>query len=1299
MLKTPPMQTATATIDTLCGRLQSATLLEDRRAAILGLRSFAKQFPASVASGSLRELISTLKRDGLGDDSSRKSQDDEQAEGGDVDTIRLVMETLLMLFSPDSSSPEAGDEIALFLADEFSMRQDNLFILLHLLDPTSPYADYYSRLYAVQILSAICAARPDRLQECILAAPLGVSRLVGILDDGRDAVRNAGLLLLVDLTSGANEELRKIVAFEDVFSKTFALIQLEGGLGEAGITAQDCLSLLANLIRGSSTNQTMFRESGCVAQLVQLLQQAFPAADELPSNAQAREKAAWGLLMLQRLFLVPGEASTPQNQTAFFRAGIAQVLIDLGYSPAIPVPVRSSALRAAAALIDSNAPLQEQFAALTVITPEDADHNAAEEQKQGQTNGTTANTRGKKSARASLEKRRSYIIEALLSTALDGRDAEPALRAAACGLIQAYLSGHDRVKAHFLQRAINGHAEGEITANVLHTLLHPPEGDETAVVHASWIVQGLVGKELDAKTMFVSVSEGNEEEGEDVVSIVQALGSHLHAALQTPIDTRTVAAYASLLSTLLWDFAPGVDDLLAEGSSLLQSLVGVVKTPEDPIVTGLAAVLLGIVYEFSTKDSPIPRRTLAPLVQQKLGRIKYLDALLQLRRVPAIRDFDLDQETDEGGDGMLSHVFVDLFTVEYTRLRRAIDKDPGVEVLPASAAEAGVDRDVLDELRKQAQAAKDALAVAQQEAIDATEKAEQDRMTISKELQTASSEIERLRKINQAMQQSHESELEKITKQHEQDKNTIQTRHQHALNNAKQESERTLQAGLREREAASAQKIQELERRLAELGNEHRKEASGHANAKQQLESTTGKLNELIKRERDLSRELDGLKQQQAALENKLRLAQEQTKLTEGKLTEARKALETRDEELGRLKGEAEELKADLTARDEELKTERSGFAELEKELEISKNAASTMSEAHKSEVDAANTAADQARAAAAEAQSEREKLGQRLSEAESKLTDAEEKAVTAEEKITALEKKLKDAETDRKKATASGKDSDKNIADAEKRAVDAEAKFKAGEDKLKEAIQKAVAAEKKAKEAEDKVAAAEKKVAENSKGANNKPSAGGTSKADKDKIAKLEKDLAEAKKAAEQAKSASGKADKSESEKLKKVEKDLKEARGSAKTAQDALEKVKAQAAEAEKLRKELEQAREADQVAQAELKKLREIEAEHSKAKDELSAAKDGETKAQAELAKLKDAIAEGEKRQAALKAAQEGEKNAKEELESMLLVMGDIEAKRDEYKEKIKELGGEVTEDEDESEEEDDDDDAEDDDDDVD
>ena len=87
----PAKQNADSTIATLSGRLQSATLLEDRRAAILGLRSFAKMWPASVASGGLRNLISCLNKD-----------------VDDVDTTKVILETLLMLFSPDESSVGGG---------------------------------------------------------------------------------------------------------------------------------------------------------------------------------------------------------------------------------------------------------------------------------------------------------------------------------------------------------------------------------------------------------------------------------------------------------------------------------------------------------------------------------------------------------------------------------------------------------------------------------------------------------------------------------------------------------------------------------------------------------------------------------------------------------------------------------------------------------------------------------------------------------------------------------------------------------------------------------------------------------------------------------------------------------------------------------------------------------------------------------------------------------------------------------------------------------------------------------------
>ncbi|KAH9825971.1 intracellular protein transport protein USO1-like [Teratosphaeria destructans] len=1060
MLKTPPMQTATATIETLCGRLQSATLLEDRRGAIQGLRSFAKQYPASVASGSLRELIAILRRDGLGDIASSKGGEARKSDegAGDVDTIRLVLETLLMLFNPDSSSPEASDEIAFFMADEFSMRQDNITLLLNLLNPTIPYADYYSRLYSVQLLQAICAARPERLQECILSAPLGVSRLVGVLDDTRDAVRSAGLLLLVDLTSGANEDLRKIVAFEDVFGKVFAIIRAEGGLGDAGVVAQDCLSLLNNLIKGSASNQTMFRESGCVNQMTQLLQDAFPPSEpEAAYVQQGRERAAWGLLQLLTSFLEPGEKGTPQNQHAFFRAGISQVLIDLGFTAQLPSSIRTVALKDASALIHSNAPLQEAFAALTIELPSKAEASAGTKPP-AQTNGTlSAPHSNKGSARPSAESSRTYIIEALLDLTLSKPEEDSGLRTASCNLIQAYLTNHDRIKEHFLNRAISGHAQHEDAANVLNTLLIPG-AEPASVVYASWIVADLTADSPDAKNALAVIKEGNEAEGEDVLTAIQAMGTQLQSALQSG-DQRLVAAYVNLLTTLLWDFAEGVNNVLAEGSALLQALVAAVDPAGDSLViTGLAAVLLGIVYEFSTKDSPIPRRTLAPLLTEKLGRSKYLGALSHLRRHPAVRDFDFEESEEEA---LLSKTFIDLFLVEYTRLRRAIDKDPGIEVIPVSAVEAGVDRDILDDLRQQIQAAKDALAQAQQDAMMANQQHEQDRMSVAKELQTANAEVERLRKINQAMQAGHESDVGKLARQHEQKSQQLQAEHQRVLASMKQEAEQQAQTRLREQGAAAAQKAQEYERRLVELGNAHRSEQQKHADAARQLESLQVRHAELSAKEKTAREQLADLQQRHAKIEREHQQLQTRAEQAESELEKTKAESETRQNLNTRLLAQVKELRDELAGREEELKAERAGFGELEKELEATKSSLAT----------AEQTAAD----------------------------------------------------------------STKKAAEAEKKVQDAEAKVKT----LQSAADKSA------------------KSGKGGKGANAQQS-----KAEAEKIAKLEKEIQEAK-----------------------------------------------------------------------------------------------------------------------------EGEKSAKEELDSMLLVMGDIETKRDEYKAKIKQLGGEVTEDEGEDEDEDD------------
>lgn len=319
----PAKQSVSETITILSGRLSSATLLEDRRAAILGLRSFAKEYPASVASGALRSLIGSLSKD-----------------GEDVDTVKVVLETLLMLFSPNQDSPEASEEIALWLADEFTQRQENITLLLDFLETT----DFYSRLYSLQLLLAILSARTERTEICVFTAPLGISRLVAALDDRRDAVRNEALTLLTYLTP-SSPDIQKLVAFSNIFSRVFGIIAAEGGLSEGDRIVEDCLILLANLLRLNPSNQSLFREEGYIPQLAKLLESTYHSGrgeEEVAHWAQEQSnRNIYALIAVVRLFLVPGAVGTSQNQAVFWQHGVLYHALQLAFSHDAEMSIRA----------------------------------------------------------------------------------------------------------------------------------------------------------------------------------------------------------------------------------------------------------------------------------------------------------------------------------------------------------------------------------------------------------------------------------------------------------------------------------------------------------------------------------------------------------------------------------------------------------------------------------------------------------------------------------------------------------------------------------------------------------------------------------------------------------------------------------------------------------------------------------------------------------------------------------------------------------------------------------------------
>ena len=177
-----------------------------------------------------------------------------------------------------------------------------------------------------------------------MSAPLGTSRLAATLEDTRDAVRNAGVVLLSEIVQSSTE-LQKLVAFENAFDRVFNLIRLEGSLSQGGIVVQDCLELLANLVRHNPSNQSLFRETGCVSQLAQLLQEVDKKeekeGDEESWPSPQKDKNIWGLLSIIRLFLSEGGLGTQDNQAAFFKNGLLQQVLELAFSEAAEGPIKA----------------------------------------------------------------------------------------------------------------------------------------------------------------------------------------------------------------------------------------------------------------------------------------------------------------------------------------------------------------------------------------------------------------------------------------------------------------------------------------------------------------------------------------------------------------------------------------------------------------------------------------------------------------------------------------------------------------------------------------------------------------------------------------------------------------------------------------------------------------------------------------------------------------------------------------------------------------------------------------------
>jgi hypothetical protein len=138
--------------------------------------------------------------------------------------------------------------------------------------------------------------------------------------------------------------LQKLVAFENAFDRIFAIIKVEGSLSKGDRVVEDCLILLANLLRMNASNQAYFRETGCVPKLARLIKDALndDPEDGVAEWAQLqRNRNIYALLAVLRLFLVGGSVGTQANQASFWQHGVSSQVLQLAFSHSTEIQIKA----------------------------------------------------------------------------------------------------------------------------------------------------------------------------------------------------------------------------------------------------------------------------------------------------------------------------------------------------------------------------------------------------------------------------------------------------------------------------------------------------------------------------------------------------------------------------------------------------------------------------------------------------------------------------------------------------------------------------------------------------------------------------------------------------------------------------------------------------------------------------------------------------------------------------------------------------------------------------------------------
>ncbi|KAE9021708.1 hypothetical protein PF011_g4821 [Phytophthora fragariae] len=237
-------------------RLQFATLLGERKKAVNALQSLAQQFDASRSPGGRKSSTSvdpTVEEQELGDAAVPAVLAALVSDPRDTELMEAMLEFLQSIVS---RAPSAA---LLLLEQPSSTATWGTQTCLALLQDPSPWI----RGPAIALVRALQDAQPGAFAKSVLECKEGLRRLLEVVEDRREHIRDAALAVLGQLT-GRDKNAQQFLAFEEGFARLFQIMEVEGlvetGPSPATSVIADCLQIVNNMVRDNLMTQTLFLE-------------------------------------------------------------------------------------------------------------------------------------------------------------------------------------------------------------------------------------------------------------------------------------------------------------------------------------------------------------------------------------------------------------------------------------------------------------------------------------------------------------------------------------------------------------------------------------------------------------------------------------------------------------------------------------------------------------------------------------------------------------------------------------------------------------------------------------------------------------------------------------------------------------------------------------------------------------------------------------------------------------------------------------------------------------------------------